>query len=109
MISIDPSYYQRFSETLNEEKNKRLAHEFLRDIVSFKKSLQEEMQAMMVADKKGKPLDKELFSIMVMVQEKYLHVMHALREDETRARHALTVFADAVQDLMTHMHRQRKQ
>jgi len=109
MVSVDSNSYKRFSETLDEEKNKRIAQESLRNIVVFYKALEDEMQRMMAADKKGTPLDKELFARMVTVKEKYLQVMHALQEDEDRVRHALIVFADAVQDLMTYMHKQRKQ
>lgn len=108
VISVDSKSYKRFTETLNEEKNKRIALDFLRDIVVFIKAVEDEMQRMLAADKKGIPLDKELFAKMVTVKEKHDQAMYALREDdEDRARHAMMVCADAVQDLMTH--RQRKQ
>jgi len=109
MVSVDSNSYKRFSETLNEEKDKRIAQEFLHDIVISYKTLEDEMQRMMAADKKGESLDKQLFAIMVTVKEKYMQALHALRENEDRARHALIAMADAVQDLMTYMHRQRKQ
>lgn len=109
LISLDSKSYKRFSETLNEEKGKRIAQEFLRDIVFSFKSIEEEMQYMLAANKKGTPLDRELFAKMVTVKEKYLQAMHALRENEDKARHALIALADAAQDLMTYIHTQRKQ
>ncbi len=109
VISVDSNAYKRFTETLDDQRNKRIAQESLRDIVVFYKSLEDEMQCMLAADKKDTPLNSELFAKMVTVKEKYMQLMHALRENEDKARHALIVFADAVQDLMTHMHKQRKQ
>ncbi len=109
MVSVDSGSYKRFSETLDEEKNRRIAQESLCNIIVFYRSLEETMQSMLAADKKGTLLDKDLFVRMVTVKEKYMQAMHAIREDEDKARHALIVFADAVQDLMIHMHRQRKQ
>jgi len=109
VISVDPKSYKRFSETLNEEKDKRMARESLRDIAVFHKSLEETMQNMIAADKKGEPLDKNLFAIMVAVKEKYLQMESAFKaKDDDRFRNALFVLADATQDLMTHLHRKRK-
>ena len=109
VVSVDSDSYRRFAETLDQERNKRVAQESLRNIVIFHKALEEEMQRVMTADKKGTPLDKELFAAMVTVKEKYFQIMHALREDEERVRHALISFGDAVQDLMAHMYKQRRQ
>jgi hypothetical protein len=109
VISLDSRYYKRFSETLNEEKDKRIAQESLRDIVVFYKALEKTMQDMMAADKKGVPLDGELFAKMVTVKEKYIQMENAFEaKDDDRFRDTLFVLADTTKDLLTHLHRKRK-
>ena len=55
------------------------------------------------------PLDRGLLDKMVTAKEKYMWVMHELREgDDDQSRHALISFADTIQDLMAHIYKQRK-
>jgi len=93
------------AEAAGAEKHERIARESLRSMVMFSETLESEMHRMKEDDAKGLPIDRSLLDKMTIVKDKYRHVMTgfmALGDDEQR--HALIVFADAVQDIVKHLH-----
>ena len=66
------------------------------------------MQSMREYEKKGVAVDRALFDKMALVEERYQVVMDGFKEfDDVRERHSLIAFADAVQDVITHIYKRR--
>ena len=96
-----------FSQAVSHEKNERIARASLSDIMLFQKSVDEEIKRLTDAQTAGAVIDKELFTKMLGVKSEYQKMMDGFIDlDDDRQRHALIVYADAVQDLITHLHRQ---
>jgi hypothetical protein len=101
---------QGFSKTISHEKNERIAHESFHDILVFQKALDKELRKelrhLVEEEKHGTSVDMELISKMLTVKGEYQNMLSVFSErDEKSQRHALIVYADAIQDLMTHLHR----
>lgn len=86
------------------ERQEGIAHSGLYDLVTFHDALEEEMATMC----QNPAFDKDLFERMAAVKEKYMQMMRGFWDfSEDRQRNMMIVFADAVQDLMASMHKQR--
>ena len=99
-----------YQDMVGQARHERIARSALHDLVAFYETMEDEMSHMMSAHvEKGVPLESPLYERMVCVKEKYIHVMRGLTEDDFAAqRLALIKFADAVQDLMSYIHNQRR-
>ena len=95
-----------FSKAISHEKNERVARASLNDILVFQKSVEKEMKKLTEKLQNGTDVDKVLLHKMRVVEEQYLNVLDGFRQhDDNSQKHALIVYADAVQDLISHLHR----
>ena len=99
-----------FSKNISQEKNERIARASFHDILVFQKSLNKELRKQLrhlaEEEKRGTPVDMELIGKMMAVKGEYQNVLAGFSTlDEKGQRHALIVYADAIQDLMAHLHR----
>lgn len=99
-----------FSQAIGHEKNERVARSALGDMLAFQKSLEADLRELKGLKEQGTVIDEDLLHKMTMVNEQYHAVMAGFsRLDDDSQRHALIVYADAVQDLITYLHRIRGQ
>lgn len=95
-----------FSQAINHEKNERVARTSLSDIMVFQKTLEEEIKYFIEEEAKGVKGDKELFAKMMAVKKAYQKILTSFAKlDNDGQRHALIVYADAVQDFITRLNR----
>jgi hypothetical protein len=100
---------QSLAETVALKRNEGRASKALHDMIAFNDALEENMQTMLAENAQGHPMDKELFAKMLAVKEKYLTAMHGLLHYDDQEEHlALVIYADAVQDIITHLNKQRR-
>jgi len=98
-----------FSKAIVDEKNERIARSSLNDMVVFQKSVDEELVQLTEEKKQGSPVDEDLVQKMTTVKGQFQSVLAGFSNlDDDSQRHALTGYADAVQDLITHLYRQGK-
>jgi hypothetical protein len=95
------------AENIRNEKNARIAHDALRDLMLFNNSLESELKNMTLAMANG-TADQELYIKMTAAKEKYNYAMSGLRAlDDHMERAAFIALADAIQDLMAYIHKRR--
>ncbi len=95
---------KHFAEELAGERNTRIAREYLSDLMVFHAQLEDEIQAVLAREEHR---GGELLARMVSAKETYLQMMHSLKHaDHERQSHAMTIFADAVQDLIASMQKE---
>lgn len=98
-----------FSESLSHERHHRTALVGLRDLVVFHQALKKEMKAIEDSVARGLPMDRDLYQKMVAVDEKYKEVMTGFMHlNDDHQRHIMIIFADAVKDMMAHIHHKGK-
>lgn len=91
------------------EKHQIIALEALRNFQSLNDAVEQEIERIKAAACEGEPVDHDLLRKMAAVQEHYSRIMNSAREyNEVQERHALIAFADAIQDMIIHLHGQRK-
>lgn len=91
------------------EKKARIAKESIRDLMLFNNELESELHKLMMAMDKGQEVDHELIDKMTAAKEKYNYAMSGFKSfDDEMQRYALTSLADAIQDLMFHLHQGKR-
>ena len=106
--SISGRQHGTVSEAGDGEKHERIARESLRSMVMFSDTLKSEIRRLTAEEAAGAPIDRALLDKMIVVKSKYIHVMAGFMElDDDEQRRALIVFADAVQDIVKHLHTPR--
>jgi len=91
------------------EKHERLARSMLHDLIVFYEALEQEMDRLRERERQGIAIDMMLYRYMEKVQAAYQVAIDGFRTfDVDHQRNLLIVFADAVQDMITHIHKRRE-
>lgn len=94
-----------FADAALAEKHQRVARESLQALMSFNEAIDNEMIRLRAHEREGFPVDREMIGKMTCVKEKYEEALSGLRgTDDIRGRQAMVTLADAIQDLMAHIH-----
>ncbi len=97
-----------FSKAIGDEKNERIARASLGSMQVFDRSLEQELKLIEARRGRGEPVDEEMANKMKIVTKQFRNVMEGFSHlSDDSQRHALIVYADAVQDLIAYLHRKR--
>ncbi|MCE2926551.1 MAG: hypothetical protein LW823_02745 [Rickettsiales bacterium] len=108
-VAFGKRFGDGFTETISQEKNRRIASESLRDLMLFNNALETEIRKITSEMDKGRSIDQKMLDLMCGVKEKYNYAMSGMKAlDEDMERYALCALADAIQDLMYYVHNHRK-
>jgi hypothetical protein len=95
--------HDNFAENIGD-KQERMARTSLSDLIAFHEQLNIKINQMCSG---ATPADPELLSCMMSVRERYQNVMRGFKDyNDELLRQALHMFADSVQDMLSHMHLQ---
>jgi hypothetical protein len=98
-----------FVESLGNERYGSRARKALHDMIVFNEAVEEEMQVMLGASSEGRAVDHDMLSKMVAVREKYFAMLEGFKSFDYQREHlALVIYADAVQDLIQQINKQKK-
>ena len=94
----------------SDTRHERAARAALQELVCFYDALGDEMKRLRECERAGAAVDGALYAYMQKVDAAYLQVMQGLETfHPDRERHALIVFADALQDMIGFIHHRRAQ
>jgi hypothetical protein len=98
-----------FAESLGNERHSSRARKALHDMIVFNEAVEEEMQVLLNASSEGKAVDHDMLSKMAAVREKYFAMLEGFKTFDYQREHlALVIYADAVQDLIKQINKQKK-
>lgn len=93
-----------FTDSINNQKNDRLARESLQELLSFNEALEHEIARL----KNSKSVDQQMLQYMNNSKSLFDAAMEAMRtQSGEQGRLALIQFADSVQDMMGYIHKMR--
>ena len=91
-------------KAISQEKNERVARTSLHDIMIFQQSMEKEIKKL---EQSG--TDTDLLKRMMKVKDHYQKVKFSFAgTDDENLRHSFIAYADALQDLITHIYRRRQ-
>ncbi len=93
-----------YTKVISLEKNERVAHASLHDMMVFHDALDKEMLRLEKEAAGGEPVDADLVRKMTVSHEKFQMVIQGFMTLGDDQRHVLIEYGDAVQDLITHIH-----